>query len=49
VFEGWLKTGWVGDPRETWLVADEDGVAGWYRVLGQPVRSWELPTARAQP
>ena len=30
VFQGWLKTGWVGDPRETWLVADEDGVAAWY-------------------
>ncbi len=28
VFEGWLKTGWVGDPRETWLVAGDDGVAG---------------------
>jgi GNAT superfamily N-acetyltransferase len=37
VFEGWLKTGWVGDPRETWLVADEDGVAGWY-LLELPVR-----------
>ena len=37
VFEGWLKTGWVGDPRETWLVADEDGVAGWY-LLELPLR-----------
>ncbi len=37
VFEGWLKTGWVGDPRETWLVADEDGVAGWY-LLELPFR-----------
>lgn len=37
VFEGWLKTGWVGDPRETWLVADHDGVAGWY-LLELPVR-----------
>jgi GNAT superfamily N-acetyltransferase len=30
VFGGWLKTGWVGDPRETWLVAGADGVEGWY-------------------
>jgi GNAT superfamily N-acetyltransferase len=37
VFEGWLKTGWVGDPRETWLMAAEDGVAGWY-LLELPVR-----------
>jgi len=37
VFEGWLQTGWVGDPRETWLVADEDGVAGWY-LLELPFR-----------
>jgi len=37
VFEGWLQTGWVGDPRETWLVADKDGVAGWY-LLELPFR-----------
>jgi GNAT superfamily N-acetyltransferase len=37
VFEGWLKTGWVGDPRQTWLVADEGGVAGWY-LLELPSR-----------
>jgi GNAT superfamily N-acetyltransferase len=37
VFEGWLKTGWVGDPRETWLMADEGGVAGWY-LLELPSR-----------
>ena len=37
VFEGWLKTGWLGDPRETWLMADQDGVAGWY-LLELPFR-----------
>jgi GNAT superfamily N-acetyltransferase len=37
VFEGWLKTGWVGDPREIWLVADDDGVAGLY-LLELPIR-----------
>jgi GNAT superfamily N-acetyltransferase len=30
VFRGWLQTGWVGDPRETWLLAGPDGVDGWY-------------------
>jgi len=28
-FRGWLKTGWVGDPRETWLLED-DGIEGWF-------------------
>ena len=37
VFAGWLKTGWVGDPRETWLLADDDGIAGWY-LLELPAR-----------
>ena len=32
-----LTTGWVGDPRETWLLADDDGVAGWY-LLELPAR-----------
>src|SRR5215470_7879231 len=30
VFAGWLKTGWVGDPRETWLLEDDGGIEGWY-------------------
>jgi RimJ/RimL family protein N-acetyltransferase len=31
VFGGWLKTGWGGEPRETWLAYGPDGcVAGWY-------------------
>src|SRR2546430_5986084 len=37
VFRGLLKTGWVGDPRETWLLADDGGVEGWY-VLELPAR-----------
>lgn len=37
VFEGWLRSGWVDNPRETWLTADADGVAGWY-VLELPSR-----------
>jgi GNAT superfamily N-acetyltransferase len=28
-FGGWLTVGWVGDPREVWLVTDQ-AVAGWY-------------------
>ena len=36
-FSGWLKTGWVGDPRETWLLDDDGGIQGWY-VLGLPDR-----------
>jgi GNAT superfamily N-acetyltransferase len=31
VFDGWLTTGWTGEPRETWLGCAADGsVAGWY-------------------
>jgi GNAT superfamily N-acetyltransferase len=31
VFDGWLMTGWTGEPRETWLGWGPDGsVAGWY-------------------
>ncbi len=31
VFDGWLRTGWTGEPRETWLGCGPDGsVAGWY-------------------
>ena len=31
VFDGWLTTGWTGEPRETWLGCGPDGsVAGWY-------------------
>jgi RimJ/RimL family protein N-acetyltransferase len=38
VFEGWLRTGWIGDPRETWFVpAADDTVAGWY-LLELPAR-----------
>jgi GNAT superfamily N-acetyltransferase len=37
VFTGWLKTGWVGDPREIWLLADDGGIDGWY-LLGLPDR-----------
>jgi len=37
VFRGLLKTGWVGDPRETWLLADDGGFEGWY-VLELPAR-----------
>jgi hypothetical protein len=29
-FRGWLKSGWVGDPRETWLLEDDSGIGGWY-------------------
>ena len=29
--------GWVGDPRETWLLADAAGIAGWY-LLELPAR-----------
>ncbi|MBV9092583.1 MAG: GNAT family N-acetyltransferase [Streptosporangiaceae bacterium] len=33
-FGGWLAVGWIGDPGEVWLAADEPGadVAGWYRI-----------------
>ena len=37
VFGGLLKTGWLGDPREAWLVRDDDGIGGWY-VLELPSR-----------
>jgi RimJ/RimL family protein N-acetyltransferase len=38
VFEGWLRTGWIGDPRETWFASAADGtVAGWY-LLELPAR-----------
>jgi GNAT superfamily N-acetyltransferase/RimJ/RimL family protein N-acetyltransferase len=38
VFEGWLRTGWIGDPRETWFVSAADGtVVGWY-LLELPAR-----------
>jgi len=31
-FEGWLPAGWIGDPRDNWLMTDGDGVAGWYSL-----------------
>ena len=31
-FRGWLTVGWGGDPREVWLAAGRDSVAGWYRL-----------------
>ena len=37
VFEGWLRSGWIGDPRETWLIEDGDGIGGWY-LLELPAR-----------
>jgi RimJ/RimL family protein N-acetyltransferase len=38
VFEGWLRTGWIGDPRETWFAsAADDTVVGWY-LLELPAR-----------
>jgi GNAT superfamily N-acetyltransferase len=31
VFDGWLTTGWTGEPRETWLACGPDGsVTCWY-------------------
>jgi predicted N-acetyltransferase YhbS len=30
VFGVLLTTGWVGDPRETWLLADDNEIVGWY-------------------
>jgi GNAT superfamily N-acetyltransferase len=30
VFLGWLQVGFMGDPRETWLLEDEAGIGGWY-------------------
>ena len=33
-FDGWLRVGWQGDPREVWLAVDDHGsAAGWYRLL----------------
>ena len=37
VFLGWLQTGFMGDPRETWLLEDAAGVGGWY-LLELPSR-----------
>jgi GNAT superfamily N-acetyltransferase len=37
VFRGWLQAGFTGEPRETWLLEDADGVGGWY-LLGLPDR-----------
>lgn len=37
VFEGWLPHGYIGDPREIWLLTGTDGVAGWY-ALELPAR-----------
>jgi GNAT superfamily N-acetyltransferase len=31
-FRGWLTVGWGGDPREVWLAAGQDSIAGWYRL-----------------
>ncbi len=30
VFLGWLQVGFMGDPRETWLLEDAAGIGGWY-------------------
>jgi GNAT superfamily N-acetyltransferase len=30
IFLGWLQTGFMGEPRETWLLEDAAGVGGWY-------------------
>ena len=37
VFLGWLQAGFMGEPRETWLLEDEAGVGGWY-LLELPSR-----------
>jgi GNAT superfamily N-acetyltransferase len=37
VFGGWLPYGYIGDPREIWLLTGTDGVAGWY-ALELPAR-----------
>ena len=31
-FLGWLQTGFMGEPRETWLLEDAAGVGGWYLI-----------------
>ena len=36
-FLGWLQAGFMGEPRETWLLEDEAGVGGWY-LLELPSR-----------
>src|SRR5215831_2274294 len=36
-FEGWLQSGLMGEPRETWLITDQQEVAGWY-LLALPSR-----------
>jgi GNAT superfamily N-acetyltransferase len=37
VFLGWLQAGFMGEPRETWLLEDAAGVGGWY-LLERPDR-----------
>jgi RimJ/RimL family protein N-acetyltransferase len=37
VFDGWLRCGWDGDPRENWVLTDGEDVAGWY-ALELPAR-----------
>ena len=37
VFLGWLQVGFMGDPRETWLLEDAAGIGGWY-LLELPAR-----------
>jgi len=37
VFLGWLQAGFMGDPRETWLLEDATGIGGWY-LLELPAR-----------
>ena len=37
VFRGWLQVGFMGDPRETWLLEDAAGIGGWY-LLELPAR-----------
>ena len=36
-FLGWLQTGFMGEPRETWLLEDAAGAGGWY-LLELPSR-----------
>jgi GNAT superfamily N-acetyltransferase len=37
VFLGWLQVGFMGDPRQTWLLEDAAGIGGWY-LLELPAR-----------
>ncbi len=48
VFLGWLQAGWVGDPRETWLVEDAAGVGGLVpaRAAAPGQRAPRLPRPR---